>query len=66
MNWSKVDRAYLRSLIKEYLKKISDATPAEKAELRSWVMARHSPYDNPDGLCDDSCHPLDFISALRF
>jgi hypothetical protein len=29
-------------------------------------MAGHSPYDNPDGLCDDFCHPLDFISAMRF
>ena len=66
MSWSKEDKAYLRSLLKEYLKKIPDATPAEKAELRSWVMAGHSPYDNPDGLCDDFCHPLDFISALRF
>ena len=66
MKWSKEDRTYLRSLLKEYLKKIPDVTPAEKAELRSWVMTGHSPYDNPDGLCDDFCHPLDFISAARF
>ena len=66
MRWSKEERAYLRSLLKEYLKKVPDATPAEKTALRSWVMAGHSPYDNPDGLCDDFCHPLDFISAMRF
>lgn len=60
------DKAYLRQLMKDYLKKNPDATPEEKAELRSWVMTGHSPYDNPDGLCDDCCHPLDFISAMRF
>ena len=60
------DKSYLRELMKDYLKKIPDATLEEKAELRSWVMTGHSPYDNPDELCDDSCHPLDFISALRF
>ena len=60
------DKAYLRQLMKDYLRKNPDATPEEKAELREWVMSGHSPYDNPDELCDDSCHPLDFISALRF
>ena len=60
------DKAYLRQLMKDYLKKNPDVTPEEKAELREWVMTGHSPYDNPDGLCDDCCHPLDFISAMRF
>ena len=60
------DKAYLRQLMKDYLRKNPDATPEEKAELREWVMSGHSPYDNPDGLCDDCCHPLDFISAMRF
>ncbi len=66
MKLTREDKAYLRQLMKEYLKKNPDATPEEKAELRSWVMTGHSPYDNPDGLCDDCCHPFDFISAMRF
>ena len=50
MKLTREDKAYLRQLMKDYLKKIPDATPEEKAELCSWVMAGHSPYDNPDGL----------------
>ena len=47
MNLSGEDKAYVRQLMKDYLKENPDATPEEKAELRSWVMTGHSPYDNP-------------------
>ena len=35
------DKAYLRQLMKDYLRKNPDATPEEKAELREWVMSGH-------------------------
>jgi len=60
------DKAYLRQLMKDYLKKNPDATPEEKAELRSCVMSGHSPYDNPYSVWGENGFPLDFISALRF
>ena len=47
MKRSKEDRAYLRSLIKAYLKGFPDATPEEKAELKAWVMNGHDPYRLP-------------------
>ena len=34
------DKAYLRQLMKDYLKKNPDVMPEEKAELRSWVDDR--------------------------
>ena len=37
------DKAYLRQLMKDYLKKNPDATLEEIAELREWVMSGHSP-----------------------
>lgn len=66
MKLTREDKAYLRQLMKDYLKKIPDATPKEKADLKEWVMTRHSPYDNQDGVCDNCCHLLDFISDMRF
>lgn len=41
------DRAYLRQLVKDYLKRVPDATSEEKTELKAWVMSGHDPYDNP-------------------
>lgn len=57
---------WLIRCLTEYLKKNPDATPEDKADLKEWVMTRHSPYENPDGVCDDCCHSLDFISSVRF
>ena len=66
MKWSKEDQAYLRSLIKVYLKSVPDAMPEEKAELEAWVMSRHGPYDNPYYVWGENGFPLDFFSAARF
>ena len=62
MKPSKEDRAYLRKLMKDYLKKVPDATPEEKAELKVWVI----PYDNPYSVWGEDGFPLDYISAGRF
>lgn len=59
------EKEYLWQLMKDYLKKTPDTTPEEKAELKEWVKSGYSPYDNPDGVCDECCHLLDFISAMR-
>jgi len=60
------DKAYLRKLMKDYLKEIPDATPEEKAELKEWVTTGHSPYDNPYSVWGEDGFPLDYISAIRF
>ena len=49
-----------------YLKHFPDATAEEIAALRQWVKDGNSPYENGDGVCDDSCHTMDFINTLRF
>lgn len=49
-----------------YLKRFPDATAEEIAALRQWVKDGNSPYENGDGVYDDSCHTMDFINALRF
>ena len=49
-----------------YLKHFPDATAEEIAALRQWVKDGNSPYENGDGVYDDSCHTMDFINALRF
>jgi len=37
----------------------------EKRELRRWVNAGHSPYENGDYIVNDDGGPMDFINALR-
>lgn len=49
-----------------YLKQFPDATPEEKRDLRRWVNAGHSPYDNGDFIVNDDGGPMDFINAQRF
>ena len=49
-----------------YLKHFPDATAEEIAALRQWVKGGNSPYENGNGVYDDSYHTMDFISALRF
>lgn len=49
-----------------YLKRFPDATAWEISALRDWVKDGNSPYENGDGVCDDNCHPLDFINTMRF
>ena len=52
--------------MRKYLKQFPDATAEEIAALRQWVKDGNSPYENGDGVCDDSCHTMDFINTLRF
>ena len=63
-----MSRAYRRAHreMRKYLKQFPDATAEEIAALRQWVKDGNSPYENGDGVYDDSCHTMDFINALRF
>ena len=63
-----MSRAYRRAhrVMRAYLKQFPDATAEEIAALRRWVRQGNSPYENGDGVCDDSCHTMDFISTMRF
>lgn len=58
--------AALKQQMKQYLKSFPDATPEEIVELRNWVKAGNSPYENGDGVCGENGWPLDFISTMRF
>ena len=52
--------------MRKYLRQFPDATAEEIAALRQWVKDGNSPYENGDGIYDDSCHTMDFINTLRF
>ena len=49
-----------------YLKHFPDATAEEIAALRQWVKGGNNPYENGNGVYNDSCRLMDFINALRF
>lgn len=52
--------------MRSYLKQFPDATLEEKRDLRRWVNAGHSPYENGDFIVNDDGVPMDFINAQRF
>ena len=62
---SRASRRAHREMLK-YLKQFPDATAEEIAALRQWVNEDNSPYENSDGVYNDSCHTMDFINTLRF
>ena len=64
--WEKEIRRKNQRDMRSYLKRFPDATPDEKAALRSWVQAGNSPYENDAYVVTESCAPMDFISAQRF
>ena len=49
-----------------FLKRYPDATSDEIDALYEWMQDGHSPYENGDGVYDDSCRTMDFINTLRF
>ena len=64
--WEKEIRRKNQRDMQSYLKRFPDATPDEKAALRSWVRAGNSPYENDSYVVTESGGPMDFISAQRF
>lgn len=56
----------LKELLKQYLKEIPDITKAELKDLKEWVKAGHSPYENGDYVRNDDGGPTDFVNAARF
>jgi len=68
MRFSKKITAARKEYLTELLRQYEERTPMssnEHAELRQWVMAGNSPYDNGWNLCDEDGCPLDFVSAMR-
>ena len=62
----KIKIRQLQSQIMEtYLLTIGDITEDEMEDLREWVAAGKSVYDNPCLICDESGRPMDFINACR-
>jgi hypothetical protein len=45
---------------------IAEITKEERYDLREWVAAGNSVYDNPYSIYDDSGQPMDFINGCRF
>ena len=64
--WEKEIRRKNQRDMRSYLKRFPDATPDEKAALRSWVQAGSSPDENDAYVVTESGAPMDFISAQRF
>jgi len=60
-----INRDYVREMVDAYLNKIGDATKQEQSDLREWVAAGNSPFDNPYMISGENGWPLDFISAIR-
>ena len=56
----RVLNAELESILEKY-----DCSKEELLALRHWVAAGNSPYDNPDGLYNESGLTCDFIAASR-
>ena len=54
-----------REQLKKYKAEIGSMSPEEQKELREWVDAGNSPYDNPYLLYGDDGWPMDFINADR-
>ena len=62
----KIKISQLQSQIMDtYLLTIGDITEDEMKDLRDWVNAGKSVYENPCLICDESGRPMDFISACR-
>lgn len=58
-----------QELLSEQLKRYESSiqmTKEEKKELRKWVAAGNSPYENGDYIYDENGWPLDFVRASRF
>lgn len=58
-----------QELLSEQLKQYEGSiqmTKEEKKELRKWVAAGNSPYENGDYIYDENGWPLDFVRASRF
>lgn len=68
MRFSKKKTAARKEYLTELLRQYEERTPMssnEHAELRQWVMAGNSPYDNGWYLCDEDGCLLDYVSAMR-
>ena len=55
----------LRKELKRYEATIGHMMPEERKELREWVSAGNSPYDNPCLLCGEDGRLMDYITAIR-
>jgi len=58
-------KQYLKQELKTYEETMPMTLP-ERKELRKWVAAGHSVYDNPDYIYGEDGYPMDYINAIRF
>jgi len=59
-------QAILVEQLNEYEHSFKDMSKEERKLLHEWVKNGNSPYENGDYVCDDNCHPMDFVNTLRF
>jgi len=55
----------LRKELKEYERSIVDLTDEERSDLREWVSAGNSVYDNPFYVAHEGGYSVDYIQAIR-
>ena len=58
-------KAILDEQMKEYLAWNGSTTKEEREELREWVSAGNSVYDNPYFLYGEDGAPIDYLQAIR-
>lgn len=58
-------KSMLRSELKRYMSEIGILTPGEERDLREWVAAGNSVYDNPYCFYREDGWPMDYITADR-
>lgn len=58
-------RDYLQNELRKYKSEIGRLTTKERRELREWVIAENSAYDNPYHFAGESGWPLDYITSIR-
>jgi hypothetical protein len=58
-------KQYLSQELKMYEESVP-MTLSERKELRKWVVAGHSAYDNPDYIYREDGHPMNYINTIRF
>jgi hypothetical protein len=59
-------KEYLQDEFKEYLSKTNGLTTEQKKELRKWVRAGNSVYENPYQISDESGCEMNYIDAVGF
>jgi hypothetical protein len=52
-------------VVETYLTTVDDVTDEERLDLRDWVAAGNSIFENPCHYCDEKGNTMDYITAMR-